>query len=121
MKKSKLKPSNFNTVEDFRLAMKDFLLRSVGIAHTVDTKVGDAFVRGVSGGERKRVSIIETMATRGSIYCWDNPTRGLDASTALEYTRAIRSLTDVLQLTSIMTLYQAGNGIYEVWCPIRPS
>src|SRR5688572_4016509 len=32
---------------------------------------------------------------------------------ALEYTKAIRALTDVLGLTSIITLYQAGNGIYN--------
>lgn len=34
---------------------------------------------------------------------------------ALEYTRAIRALTDVLGLASIVTLYQAGNGIYNLF------
>jgi ABC-type multidrug transport system ATPase subunit len=63
-----------------RIEMRDFLLESVGIEHTVDTKVGDAFIRGVSGGERKRLSIIECLASRASIFCWDNATRGLDAS-----------------------------------------
>lgn len=85
----------------------------MGISHTHDTRVGDAFIRGVSGGERKRVSIIETLATRASVVCWDNSTRGLDASTALEYTKAIRALTDIFGLASIITLYQAGNGIYN--------
>ncbi|KAF5572372.1 ATPase, partial [Fusarium pseudocircinatum] len=87
----------------------------MSIEHTIDTKVGDAFVRGVSGGERKRVSIIETLATQGSVFCWDNSTRGLDASTALEYTKAIRAMTDVMGLASIVTLYQAGNGIYDLF------
>jgi ATP-binding cassette subfamily G (WHITE) protein 2 (SNQ2) len=53
------------------------------------------------------------MATRGSIYCWDNSTRGLDASTALQYIKAVRSMTDIFGLASIVTLYQAGNGIFE--------
>lgn len=87
----------------------------MGISHTHDTKVGNEFVRGVSGGERKRVSILEVMATRGSVFCWDNSTRGLDASTALEYTKAVRALTDIFGLTSILTLYQAGNGIYNLF------
>jgi ABC-type multidrug transport system ATPase subunit len=87
----------------------------MGISHTADTKVGNEYVRGVSGGERKRVSIIETLATRGSIFCWDNSTRGLDASSALEWTKAIRALTNELGLASIVTLYQAGNGIYELF------
>jgi len=108
-------PKDVQSREDYRERHKNFLLDSMGIAHTADTKVGDAFVRGVSGGERKRVSIIETLAARASIVCWDNSTRGLDASTALEYTRAIRCLTDTMGLATIVTLYQAGNGIYDLF------
>jgi len=108
-------PSNQGSPADFQRESKDFLLRSMGISHTHDTKVGNEYVRGVSGGERKRVSIIETLATRGSVYCWDNSTRGLDASTALEYTKAMRALTDIFGLASIITLYQAGNGIYNLF------
>jgi len=108
-------PSSLQSSEDYQTHSRDFLLKSMGIQHTHDTKVGNEFVRGVSGGERKRVSIIETLVTKGSVFCWDNSTRGLDASTALEYTRAIRALTDVMGLSSIVTLYQAGNGIYGVF------
>ncbi len=106
-------PSEMSTPEAFQQANRDFLLKSMGISHTSDTKIGNEYVRGVSGGERKRVSILEVMATRGSVVCWDNSTRGLDASTALEYTKAVRALTDIFGLTSILTLYQAGNGIYQ--------
>lgn len=108
-------PSNLNNAKEYQKLNRDFLLRSMGIEHTNDTKVGNEYVRGVSGGERKRVSIIETMATRGSVMCWDNSTRGLDASTALEYTKCIRAMTDVLGLSTIVTLYQAGNGIYDLF------
>ncbi|KAH7118469.1 brefeldin A resistance protein [Dactylonectria macrodidyma] len=108
-------PEGVTSNEELRIETRDFLLQSMGIQHTFDTKVGNEFVRGVSGGERKRVSIIECLATRGSLYCWDNSTRGLDASTALEYTNAVRALTDVLGLASIVTLYQAGNGIYNLF------
>ncbi|KAG7122807.1 ABC multidrug transporter atrB like protein [Verticillium longisporum] len=113
MKVPNVLPPGINSAEEYVQAEKDFLLRSVGISHTAHTKVGDAFMRGVSGGERKRVSILECMTTRASVFCWDNSTRGLDASTALEWIKAIRVLTDVLGLTTIVTLYQAGNGIYE--------
>ncbi|KAG9253562.1 ABC transporter [Emericellopsis atlantica] len=108
-------PQGVSSQEEQRLASRDFLLKSMGIEHTNDTKVGNAFVRGVSGGERKRVSIIECLASKGSVFCWDNSTRGLDASTALEYTKAIRAMTDILGLSTIVTLYQAGNGIYNLF------
>lgn len=74
-------PNGITSQEEIRLETRKFLLKSMGIEHTEDTKVGDAFVRGVSGGERKRVSIIECLASKGSVFCWDNSTRGLDAST----------------------------------------
>lgn len=106
-------PPGIKTAEEYAQFNNDFLLRSVGISHTTSTKVGDAYVRGVSGGERKRVSIVECLTTRASVFCWDNSTRGLDASTALEWIKAIRVMTDVLGLTTIVTLYQAGNGIYQ--------
>lgn len=108
-------PKDVKDSEDFRQRFKSFLLESMGISHTQDTKVGDAFVRGVSGGERKRVSIIETLSTRASVICWDNSTRGLDASTALEFIRALRCLTDEMGLATIVTLYQAGNAIYDLF------
>lgn len=99
--------------KEYQQQVKNFLLRSMGILHTHDTKVGNEYVRGVSGGERKRVSIIECMATRGSVFCWDNSTRGLDASTALEWSKCLRAMTTIMGLTTIATLYQAGNAIFE--------
>jgi ABC-type multidrug transport system ATPase subunit len=76
-------PEGVTSSEELRVSTRDFLLRSMAIEHTHNTKVGNEFVRGISGGERKRVSIIECMATQGSIFCWDNSTRGLDASNGM--------------------------------------
>ena len=90
------------------------LLKMFGIPHTRQTFVGDAFVRGVSGGERKRVSIAETLATKSTVVSWDNSTRGLDASTALDYANSLRVMADISDRTTLVTLYQAGEGIYEL-------
>ncbi|KIJ32375.1 hypothetical protein M422DRAFT_265873 [Sphaerobolus stellatus SS14] len=98
---------------DFNTDLLQTLLKMFNIRHTENTLVGDAFVRGVSGGERKRVSIAEMMATRAHVTCWDNSTRGLDASTALDYVKSLRVITDVLQQTTFVTLYQASESIYR--------
>ncbi|KAL8726248.1 MAG: hypothetical protein Q9166_006836 [cf. Caloplaca sp. 2 TL-2023] len=92
----------------------DALLKMFGISHTKKTLVGNEYVRGISGGERKRVSIAETLATKSTVVCWDNSTRGLDASTALDYANSLRIMTDVSDRTTLVTLYQAGEGIYEL-------
>lgn len=90
------------------------LMKMFGISHTKYTLVGDEYTRGVSGGERKRVSIAETLASKSTVVCWDNSTRGLDASTALDYARSLRIMTDISNRTTLVTLYQAGEGIYEL-------
>ena len=45
---------------------------------------------------------------------WDNSTRGLDASTALDYANSLRVMTDISNRTTLVTLYQAGEQIYEL-------
>lgn len=50
----------------------------------------------------------------GTEHARDNSTRGLDASTALDYTNSLRIMTDVSNRTTLVTLYQAGEGIYEL-------
>lgn len=92
----------------------DALLKMFGITHTKYTLVGNEYVRGVSGGERKRVGIAETLATKSTVVCWDNSTRGLDASTALDYANSLRVMTDISNRTTVVTLYQAGEGIYKL-------
>lgn len=92
----------------------DAFLKMFAISHTKNTNVGDEYTRGVSGGERKRVSIAETLATKSTVTCWDNSTRGLDASTALNYAKSLRIMTDVSDRTTLTTLYQAGEGIYDL-------
>jgi ABC-type multidrug transport system ATPase subunit len=77
-------PPDIKNEEEYAQAYKEFLLKSLNITNTKDTKVRDEFICGISGGERKRVSILECLATRGSVFSWDNSTRGLNASTALD-------------------------------------
>ncbi|CRK34697.1 hypothetical protein BN1723_014897 [Verticillium longisporum] len=88
-------------------------LETLGIAHTSDTVVGNEFIRGVSGGERKRVSIAEVMETGAPLQCWENTTRGLDASNALDFVKALRRAANEQQKSIVATLYQAGNSIYS--------
>ena len=67
------------------------------------------------GGEKKRVSIAEGLTSKASIQCWDNATRGLDANTALGYAKVMRHLSDINHTSTVVSLYQAGNGIYDLF------
>ena len=94
---------------------REVLATVLGLRHTYNTKVGNDMVRGVSGGERKRVSIAETLATRAKIAMFDNSSRGLDSSTALEFVTALRISTNISQCTTIASIYQAGENITQLF------
>ncbi|KAK1020106.1 ATP-binding cassette transporter snq2, partial [Friedmanniomyces endolithicus] len=89
------------------------LLRMFNIEHTKDTIVGNPFVRGISGGERKRVSIAEMMIAGAAVCSHDNSTRGLDASTAVDYAKSLRVITNIYRTTTFVSLYQASENIYK--------
>lgn len=59
------------------------------------------------------VSIAEVLAAGSSVQCFDNSTRGLDSSTALDFVKALRAFTDIGHKTTLATLYQAGEEIYR--------
>ncbi|KAI9367540.1 ABC-2 type transporter-domain-containing protein [Aspergillus egyptiacus] len=103
------------TRDQYAQHMRDVTMAVLGLSHTMNTRVGNEFIRGVSGGERKRVSIAETILCGCPLQCWDNSTRGLDSSTALEFVRNIRLSTEYTGSTAVVAIYQASQAIYDVF------
>ncbi|KAL2817429.1 ABC-2 type transporter-domain-containing protein [Aspergillus cavernicola] len=103
------------TRDQYALHMRDVTMAMLGLSHTMHTRVGNEFIRGVSGGERKRVSIAETILCGCPLQCWDNSTRGLDSSTALEFVRNLRLSTEYTGSTAVVAIYQASQAIYDVF------
>ncbi|XP_049575981.1 broad substrate specificity ATP-binding cassette transporter ABCG2b isoform X1 [Syngnathus scovelli] len=63
-------------------ARVDAILDELGLNDCADTKIGTEFLRGVSGGERKRCSIGMELITSPALLFLDEPTTGLDSNTA---------------------------------------
>lgn len=95
--------------------MVQVVMAIFGLSHTYNTKVGDSFVRGVSGGERKRVSIAEMFLSGARIGAWDNSTRGLDSSTALKFISSLRLSADLGRSCHAVAAYQASQSMYEIF------
>ncbi|CDU25412.1 probable SNQ2-ABC transporter involved in multidrug resistance [Sporisorium scitamineum] len=110
-----LESENTTTRDGYIKTIVEVLATILGLRHTYHTKVGNDFVRGVSGGERKRVSVAETFASRAKIALFDNSSRGLDSSTALEFVKALRISTDISNTTTVASIYQAGEGLTQLF------
>lgn len=94
--------------------MRDVIMATFGLNHTRNTNVGSALIPGVSGGERKRVSIAEAILIGSPLQCWDNSTKGLDSANALEFCSIIRTSADNSGTTALISLYQGSQDAYNV-------
>ncbi|EEA27208.1 ABC multidrug transporter, putative [Talaromyces marneffei ATCC 18224] len=103
------------TREDYVKEVTQVIMAVFGLSHTYNTIVGNDYVRGVSGGERKRVSIAEMALARAPIAAWDNSTRGLDAASALEFVKALRMASNLSGSCHSLAIYQASQAIYDVF------
>lgn len=101
--------------ETYAAHMRDVAMATYGLTHTRNTKVGSSYIQGVSGGERKRVSIAEVSLCDARLQCWDNSTRGLDAATALEFVRALKTSAEIGQATPIIAIYQCSQAAYDLF------
>ncbi|KAL4871208.1 hypothetical protein BDV12DRAFT_206795 [Aspergillus spectabilis] len=101
--------------EQYAVHMRDVVMAMLGLSHTINTRVGNDFVRGVSGGERKRVSIAEATLSGSPLQCWDNSTRGLDSANALEFCRTLNLMTKYAGATVAVAIYQASQSAYDVF------
>lgn len=82
------------------------LMQELGLVHVADNFVGDEEQRGISGGERKRVSIGIEMIHDPSILLLDEPTSGLDSTSALQVIEMLSSMATTKHRTIILSIHQ---------------
>ncbi|GJU23471.1 ABC transporter G family member 7 isoform X1 [Tanacetum coccineum] len=87
------------------------LLFRLGLVSCADTRVGDAKVRGVSGGEKKRLSMACELIASPSVIFADEPTTGLDAFQAEKVMETLRQLAQDGH-TVICSIHQPRGSVY---------
>ena len=89
-------------------------LKFLGLSHVKDNIVGNAMIRGISGGERRRLSFGVEMVVGHSVLLADLPTNGLDSATAFAVMRTMRFAT--LASTSMLcTIVQPSPELYALF------
>lgn len=80
----------------------DSLLAELRLTHLAHTRLA----HGLSGGERRRVSIGLSLLHDPAILLLDEPTSGLDSNSALNVMQTLRSITDSRQRTVLLSIHQ---------------
>ncbi|KAJ8612589.1 hypothetical protein CTAYLR_009793 [Chrysophaeum taylorii] len=93
-------------VRALEAARSQLVMRVFGIEHVQDTIIGNASLRGISGGQRRRVTLAEMLMGKAKIVACDEATTGLDSQTAYEIVVALRAAARVFNLTLVLALLQ---------------
>eukprot|EP00127_Corallochytrium_limacisporum_P001713 Clim_evm50s77 gene=Clim_evmTU50s77 len=80
-----------------------------------NTIIGNDINRGVSGGEKKRVSIAAELLTDPAVLFLDEPTSGLDATTAMIIAKSLRKLAHKQQRTIICSIHQPSSQLFHLF------
>ncbi|KAM3238608.1 ABC transporter G family member 25 [Capsicum chinense] len=106
-------PNSLNRKE--KIAITDSVITELGLNKCEDTIIGNSFIRrGVSGGERKRVSIAHEMLINPSLLILDEPTSGLDATAAYRLVSTLGSLAQKGK-TIITSVHQPSSRVFQMF------
>jgi len=101
-----------------RDARVDEVVRSLGLGGALQTRVGGELSRGISGGERKRLSLGIELITPASILLLDEPSSGLDAFNAMNVMSSLKALCSSGR-TVVVTIHQPRSGIMRQFDAIQ--
>ncbi|KAK7358814.1 hypothetical protein VNO77_00753 [Canavalia gladiata] len=91
------------------------LIQELGLDHVAGTRIGDERVRGISGGERRRVSIGVEVIHDPKVLILDEPTSGLDSTSALQIIDMLKVMAETRGRTIILSIHQPGFRIVKLF------
>ncbi|XP_056299345.1 broad substrate specificity ATP-binding cassette transporter ABCG2 isoform X2 [Pseudoliparis swirei] len=90
------------------------LIQELGLGRVADSKVGTQLIRGISGGERKRTNIGMELIIDPPVLFLDEPTTGLDASTANSVLLLLKRVA-LSGRTVVLSIHQPRYSIYRLF------
>ncbi|XP_044039881.1 broad substrate specificity ATP-binding cassette transporter ABCG2-like isoform X2 [Siniperca chuatsi] len=90
------------------------LIQELGLSRVADSRVGTQLIRGISGGERKRTNIGMELIIDPPVLFLDEPTTGLDASTANSVLLLLKRMANNGR-TIILSIHQPRYSIYRLF------
>eukprot|EP00667_Euglena_gracilis_P000129 EG_transcript_129 len=93
----------------------ELILSLLGIRHVKHTIVGNEVLRGISGGQRKRLTTAECLATFCPVLLMDEISTGLDSATTFEICTALKTIARCLKKTIVVSLLQPTPETYSTF------
>ncbi|XP_074353091.1 pleiotropic drug resistance protein 2-like isoform X2 [Apium graveolens] len=93
----------------------DYVLKILGLDTCGDIMVGDVMRRGISGGQKKRVTTGEMLVGPAKVFFMDEISNGLDSSTTFQIVKFMRQMVHIMDVSMIISLLQPAPETYELF------
>ncbi|WCJ41765.1 ABC transporter G family member 34 [Euphorbia peplus] len=93
----------------------DYVLKLLGLDICADTMVGDEMRRGISGGQKKRVTTGEMLVGAAKAFFMDEISTGLDSSTTFQIIKYMRQMVHIMDTTMVISLLQPPPETYDLF------
>ncbi|KAL3650719.1 transcription factor [Castilleja foliolosa] len=103
------------TEGDEASVVTNYILKVLGLDVCADTLVGDEMIRGISGGQKKRVTTGEMLVGPAKAFFMDEISTGLDSSTTYQIVNMLREYVHILKGTAFISLLQPAPETYDLF------
>ncbi|XP_051212211.2 ABC transporter G family member 1 [Lolium perenne] len=93
----------------------DDAIKQMGLAVVADTRIGGRVSKGISGGQRKRVSICIELLASPSLLFLDEPTSGLDSAASYHVMSRIARIAQMGGMTVVAAIHQPSTEVFELF------
>ncbi|PQQ20294.1 pleiotropic drug resistance protein 1-like isoform X1 [Prunus yedoensis var. nudiflora] len=93
----------------------DLIMKVLGLEACADTVVGDEMTRGISGGQKKRVTTGEMLVGPERVLFMDEISTGLDSSTTFQIVNSLQQYVHILNGTALISLLQPAPETYDLF------
>ncbi|PWA62985.1 ABC transporter G family member 37 [Artemisia annua] len=93
----------------------DYTLKLLGLDTCADTMIGDQMIRGISGGQKKRVTTGEMIVGPSKVLFMDEISTGLDSSTTFQIVKSLKEFLHILEGTAVISLLQPAPETYDLF------
>ncbi|RWV92690.1 hypothetical protein GW17_00044914 [Ensete ventricosum] len=96
-------------------ARAEATIREMGLESAMDTRIGGWASKGISGGQKRRVSICVELLTRPRLLFLDEPTSGLDSAASYHVMNRIARLARREAMTVVAVIHQPSSEVFELF------
>ncbi|KAI4377121.1 hypothetical protein MLD38_014805 [Melastoma candidum] len=93
----------------------EYIMKILGLDICADTPVGDEMIKGISGGQKKRLTTGELLVGPARVLFMDEISNGLDSSTTYQIIKYLKHSAQALDCTTVISLLQPAPETYELF------